>query len=203
MTDNFALFDEPRRPWIDPEALKQKFLALSARLHPDRSHALPEAERTEAGRKFSDLNAAYNCLRDSKERLRHLLQLELGEKPADIQAVPPELMDWHFEIGRLCREADAVIAANAAPASPLVKVAQFERAQAQLDKLNAMRQRINARIDAVSQELAAMNPAWNTTPPGNPERDQILKRLDEIYRLLGYLGRWLNQVQERAVSLSV
>ena len=35
MTDYFNLLSEPRRPWLNPEALKQKFLNLSAEVHPD------------------------------------------------------------------------------------------------------------------------------------------------------------------------
>jgi len=36
MTDYFALLDEPRRPWLDVSSLKQKFLARSSEVHPDR-----------------------------------------------------------------------------------------------------------------------------------------------------------------------
>ena len=36
MADYFALLDEPRRPWLDPEELKAKFHALTATVHPDR-----------------------------------------------------------------------------------------------------------------------------------------------------------------------
>jgi DnaJ-domain-containing protein 1 len=45
VTDYFALLDEPRQPWLDEEALKAKFFALSTSVHPDRVHALPEIER--------------------------------------------------------------------------------------------------------------------------------------------------------------
>jgi hypothetical protein len=39
MQDAFALLNEPRRPWLEAEALKQKFLALSSAVHPDRVSA--------------------------------------------------------------------------------------------------------------------------------------------------------------------
>jgi curved DNA-binding protein CbpA len=200
MTDHFALLQETRRPWIDPDPLKEKFLALSAQFHPDRFHQAPEVERKSAGEHFSAINAAYNCLREPKERLRHLLELELGAKPADIQRVPPELMDAMFEIGRLCQQADAFLAERGKVTSPLLKVQWFERGHEWTEKLNARQQIINARREELSRELAAMNPAWEaagTTRSGLP-----LERLDAIYRLLGYLGRWSEQLQERVVQLS-
>jgi TPR repeat protein len=35
----FALLSEPRRPWLDAEPLKQRFLARSNEVHPDRVHS--------------------------------------------------------------------------------------------------------------------------------------------------------------------
>src|SRR5580698_7398988 len=110
MTDYFALLDEARRPWIEPDPLKEKFLALAAQFHPDRFHESPEAERKAAGERYSALNAAYNCLREPRERLRHLLELELGAKPVDIQRVTAEITEAMFEIGRLCQEVDVFLA---------------------------------------------------------------------------------------------
>src|SRR5437868_15422691 len=107
MTDYFSLLQEPRLPWIDPGRLKQKFLALSAEVHPDRVHNSPAAERTQADERYSQLNTAYNYLREPKDRLRHLLELELGTKPPDIQRVPVALMNELFAVGKLCKETDA------------------------------------------------------------------------------------------------
>jgi hypothetical protein len=56
-SDHFALLNEPRRPWIDPEALKQKFLSLSSQFHPDRFHSVPDTERIAADKRYSDINA--------------------------------------------------------------------------------------------------------------------------------------------------
>jgi curved DNA-binding protein CbpA len=205
MTDNFALLDEPRRPWIDPEALKQKFLALSAQVHPDRVHNAPTVERQAADRRYSELNGAYNCLREPKERLRHLLELEQGTKPADIQNVPTETMDLFFETGRLCKEADAFLGEKARAASPILKAQLFERSHECLGKLLAMQQKINARRDELLAELKTMNPAWESTTNEPAQREPVplpLGRLEEIYRLLGYFGRWRDQIQERSVRLS-
>ena len=43
MTDHFATLGEPRRPWLDAEALKEKFHRLSGTVHPDRVHGADEA----------------------------------------------------------------------------------------------------------------------------------------------------------------
>lgn len=197
MTDHFALLNEARRPWIDPDALKEKFLALSSQFHPDRVHNATAAEREEAGKNYTEINTAYNCLREPKERVRHLLELELGAKPADIQNVPQEVMEAFFEIGHLCKDADAFLVERGSVTSPLLKVKWFERGQEWIERLTAARQKIEARRDELSEELKSMNPAWEA------RRDLPLKRLEEIYRLLGYLARWSQQLQERIVQLTL
>src|SRR6516164_10776349 len=127
MTDNFALLDEPRRPWLDTDALKQKFLGLSASAHPDKIHSAGEAEKSGAAKSFAELNAAYNCLAEPKSRLLHLLQLELGAKPKDVQQIPPALADLFVEVAAACRDSDAFLAEKRKITSPLVQVGFFER----------------------------------------------------------------------------
>src|SRR5204862_2338470 len=76
MTDYFALLGEARRPWLDTEALKAKFLTLTANVHPDRVHKAIPAEKQTAHQLYTELNAAFNCLRGPKTRLLHLFELE-------------------------------------------------------------------------------------------------------------------------------
>jgi hypothetical protein len=49
MTDCFDLLGEPRRPWLDAEALKSRFLLLSAEAHPDRVHGGTDEAKAAAG----------------------------------------------------------------------------------------------------------------------------------------------------------
>ena len=199
MTDYFALFNEPRRPWLDAEALKQKFLALSAQVHPDRVHNLGEAERAAAQDRYTELNTAYNCLRELKDRLQHLLRLELGALPKDIQRIPSDLMDLSLEVGKACREADAFLAEKARATSPLLQVAFFERGQEFADKLQALRQRVNSISARLTDELQQIDAAWQS---GATPRNALLQRLEELSRLFSYFSRWNAQLQERVVRLS-
>ena len=54
--------------------------------------------------RFVALNAAYQVLREPKDRLLHLLELELGAKPTEVQPTSPGAMELFLEVGRLCRE---------------------------------------------------------------------------------------------------
>ena len=129
MTDSFALLHEPRRPWVEPEPLKAKFLALSAEVHPDRVHGASAAERAVAHDRYTALNAAYQCLRESKDRLRHLLELESGTKPTQVHSLSDDTASWATQVSQLCRDVDGFLAARAQVTSPLLKVAMFEQAQ--------------------------------------------------------------------------
>jgi DnaJ-domain-containing protein 1 len=206
MVDYFALFAEPRRPCVDADALKTRFLAFSAEVHPDRVHTASAAERDAAQRRYVELNAAYHCLREPKERLRHLLELERGAKPEVVQNIPPDLMDQFLEVSQLCRAVDAFLQEKRQVNSPLLKVQMFERGLERTDHLNALQQKLNAQREALLEELSALNAAWESAPaPGTSHRPDSLPlaRLEQIYRLLSFLGRWSGQLQERVVQLSM
>lgn len=196
VADYFALLNVPPRPWLDPESLKQTFFTRSAEIHPDRVHQAGVADKHDANRRLAELNAAYQCLREPRERLRHLLELELGAQPSDLTQVPEDLMDLFFAIGKGLRAVDALLVEKSSTTSPLLQVQLFERGQDGLEKLGALRQSIVLRRDTLLAELEPMNAAWDT--PGN----QPLARLQEIWRLLSFYDRWLAQIQERVVKLS-
>jgi DnaJ-domain-containing protein 1 len=203
--DNFALLQQTRQPWLDLDSLKAKFLELSSQMHPDKVHSEGESQRNEAGDRYAELNAAYNCLRHPKERLLHLLQLETGAKPPDIQSLPPGTMDLMMEVGKTCREADQFLAAKSQTTSPLLKVQMFEKGMAWTDKLNQLRQQIDLRREALWAELKSMNDVWTAAPiPGSAGRMSALplERLEEAYRICSYTARWTEQIQERLVQLS-
>jgi curved DNA-binding protein CbpA len=194
--DYFALLSTPRRPWLNLDSLKRNFFTLSAELHPDRIHTAAAAEKHTANKRAAELNAAYQCLREPRERLRHLLELELGAKPSDLTQVPEDLMDLFFAIGKEFRAVDALLVEKIQATSPLLQVQVFERGQDGVEKLGALRQTIAVRRDALLLELEPMNAAWEMSAA------RPLERLQQIWRLLSFYERWLAQIQERLVKLS-
>jgi len=203
MTDYFALLNEPRRPWLDSDFLKQKFLSLSAESHPDRVHNASQAEREAAQQRYTGLNAAYNCLRDHKARLLHLLELECGAKPKDVQNIPAGLMDLFLRVREVCQRADALLAEKAGVTSPLLQVQMFERAQETTEALSKMQQQINSGHERLIGELKNIDAAWSDSGQealGN--RTAALQKLEELYRLFSYFARWSGQIQERILQLS-
>jgi curved DNA-binding protein CbpA len=206
VTDSFALLAEPRRPWLDADALKARFLPLSTAVHPDRVHGASEAEKLAANERYAELNAAFNTLREPRERLLHLLELEAGAKPGDIQRIPPGTMDLFVEIGQTCRDADAFLAKKTTATSPMLKLRIMQEGLEWADKLQALQGRVNARRDELTTELQAMNATWDAAPPiGSPERRAALplERLEQIYRTMSYVARWTEQLTERVVQLAM
>jgi DnaJ-domain-containing protein 1 len=200
MTDNFALLNEPRRPWLDADLLKQKFLALASDAHPDRVHNASESEKAEVTQRYTQLNAAFNCLVEPKLRLLHLLELELGAKPKDIQQIPAVLADLFAEVANSCRSADGFLAEKAKTTSPLVQVQLFEHGQDWVEKLNGLQRKLNELREKLNDELKSLDVRWVSANAA--ARREILPRLEELYRLFGYFNRWNNQIQERVVQLS-
>ncbi len=204
--DAFALLAEPRRPWLDADALKGRFMPLSTAVHPDRVHGASEAEKLAANERYAELNAAFNTLREPRERLLHLLELEAGAKPGDIQRIPPGTMDLFVEIGQTCRDADAFLTKKTTATSPMLKLRIMQEGLDWADKLQALKGRVNTRRDELITELQAMNATWDAAPPiGSPERRAALplERLEQIYRTMSYVARWTEQLTERVVQLAM
>jgi curved DNA-binding protein CbpA len=206
MTDYFALLEEPRRPWIEPDPLKAKFLALSGNAHPDRFHASADAEQQAACARFAELNTAWQCLRDTRDRLLHLIELEYGCKPEGIENVPADFTSMFMEAGQFCQELDRFLLDRSRASSPMLRVQMFTQSMEWTQRVNVVLPRLTTQRAALEGELKAMNPAWETAPPiGHPKRAASLPldKLDQVYRRLSYVSRWIGQLQERVVQLSL
>lgn len=201
MTDFFVLLDETRRPWLDTSELKQKFLTLSTSLHPDRVHSASEVEKENAAKKFTDLNIAYNHLIDPKLRLFHLLELETGTKPKDIQQIPDDLADLFAGVAANCSQIDKFLKDKPQNASPLLAVQWFERVRERMEQLEQLKNKLGVLRGRLDDELKLLDTKWMSSETAG--RKEILPQLERLYRLFGYFNRWNNQIQERIVQIAL
>lgn len=194
MTDYFALLGQKRAPFLDPGALKEIFLRLSSECHPDKSAA---ENRDLAGQKFTEINAAYNCLRDPKTRLAHFLELETGKPPGQVQSMPGGLMDHFAQVAQICGRADSTLRKWQGLSSPVVKAQCFQEALGLSEQISMLQRILQHQRDSLVEELRVL-------PPSGEENDRpaLLARIEEVYSAYSYLSRWSHQLQERFVQLA-
>jgi len=147
--DYFAIFGLPRKLWMERDALEQKYLQLSWKLHPDNFVNATEEERERSLRRSSELNDAYRTLKDSIHRTEYLLKLhgaEIGEEHSGkdrrkgemgASRAPADLLEEVFDLNmqleemRMARasgEDDPALAKSLSDAK-----AKFEGLQAEVD----------------------------------------------------------------------
>ncbi|HEU5070266.1 MAG TPA: hypothetical protein VFV96_07625 [Verrucomicrobiae bacterium] len=203
MTDFFAALAEPRRPWSDPEALKEKFHQLSAQVHPDRVHSAEEADRRAAGSRAAELNAAFQTLREPKSRLQHLLWLERGTKPGDLKTIPEDMVQLFASVGRVLTQTNRLLTERGRAHSPLVKAQLLQTAMPHLEAIAQLQSAVQTRRTTLMTELAALNQSWDMRMTEPAERANALAEVERLYHLFGFIDRWSGQLQERLVQLTL
>ena len=187
--DFFALLGEPRRPWLDPEAVKDTFHRLSRTEHPDQS--------VSESADFARLNQAQATLREPKLRLRHLLELEYPDlKLSGPSGVPVGLADWFVAVHGLLRETDAVLTKKSAATSALTKALLARAEFAVRENVETTLQQLDALHLAATAELRAFDARWTVARPSD-----AAPALHDFYQRFAYLSRWLEQLRERLFQL--
>jgi curved DNA-binding protein CbpA len=202
MTDYFALLQTPRRPWVDVEKLKENFQLLSGRVHPDRLHGADEAARQNATRHYAELNEAYQCLREAKPRLYHLLWLERGKKPGDTNLLPESLMRLFSQVVPLLREADLLMKEKSLSTSAVQRVLVTSKALPCIKRLAAMQDELNGQKEHLDVELRSIDATWSALGPNRPSHETLLG-CEKLYHHLGFLDRWIVQLRERSLELTL
>lgn len=191
MTDYFALLDQPRAPWLDPDSLKEAYHRKTLQTHPDSA----AAESAEGD--FAELNEAHQILQDPKRRLQHLLELE-GQAPASAhQTVPQELQDLFPAIGGLSQRANLFLEKRKGTSNALSRSLLQPQLLELQKETSVLREKLQSLSDSALAELHAVNSRWST---GSPEE---LATLANLYFIFAYLGRWSAQLDELAFQLSL
>ena len=203
MEDHFARFTIPRRPWLDVEKLKQRFHELSTEVHPDQSKNDIVKSKAALEQEFAEVNAAYQSLSNTKTRVRHLIELELGQAPENVQSIPAEMTDWFMEIGSICRKVDAFLTKKEQQDSPMLQAALMGDGIALNDEVAEMHQKLQTELAKIDDSLKALNSDWERLDGVIDGRAPMLPlaKLDALGQRLSFWVKWSAQLGERSSRL--
>lgn len=187
MPDHFAILAQPRRPWLDAEALKDAFHRATAQEHPDVAGG--------SGENAAAINAAYAVLSQPSARLRHLLALEWPDFAPAPAAIPATLADFFGRIATL-RQSSAVLAKKEAAAqSPLARaLLAGDRAALRSDLQTALSE-LEAAEAAALADLRALDASWDQRDTTTPAL------LTTAQQQFSFLAKWQAQLREDLFKL--
>jgi len=189
MPDHFATLEQPRRPWLDTDALKEYFHRASAAWHPD------VAGSGDASR-FAAASAAYSALRDPVWRLRHLLELEAPDQLGRPQAIPPDFADLFMRLAEFRQSLNALQKRQNAAAPGLARALLMDESQAILKRAISLKAQLDAAYDASLSLLRALDADWE------PRAADAAERLAALHQRFAYLSKWRAQIDESLFSLN-
>lgn len=192
-SEPFSVFDLEPAPAVDTAALKERFARATAESHPDRFAQASAPERAEAETRYSTLNRAYQILVDPRARLLALFELSKGQKPSDIQRIPPGTMDLFIEVGRTCQEFDKFLERKRTAGGALERAGLMAEELGLQDALAELRLKLEALGTTLESDLAALDLRWRSG-------DKDLTALEALYRKYSYLSRWRQQLEEREIA---
>ena len=185
--DHFALFDLPRKLWIEMSGLERKFLQLSWKLHPDNFVNAPVEEQERSLKRSSEVNDAYRVLRDPVARVEYLLEIEGARKEGEHkQQAPPELLEEVFELNE---SLDELREAKESGADLAVLKSRLESAEKSFQE----------KLGEVDEQLQVAAQQWDAAldaNAGDNDRKAIMVRLNELLNRRSYIRNLVNNVQK-------
>lgn len=104
--DCFAVLGLPRKLALDLDELERNYLGLCGAVHPDAHGMSGDAFLEASQEKASQVNQAYQVLKDDLSRAEHLLKLAGGPDSSAQRSMPPEILEQQLEWRERIEEAD-------------------------------------------------------------------------------------------------
>lgn len=184
--DYFALFELPKKLWLEMGALEKKFLQLSWKLHPDNFINASSPERELSLKRSSELNDAYRVLRDPVARVEYLLAIEgMRKEGENKQQVPPELLEEVFELNE---SLDELREAKSGGEDTATLKAKLESAQ----------KHFQGKLVEVDGQLRKTAQQWDAAVDASADdaaRKKIMARLNELLNRRSYIRNLVTNVQ--------
>lgn len=183
MSNAFQVFNLEPAAYVDTDALKNRYLTLSAQSHPDSSSAPDPAQ-------FILIQKAYECLSSDRLRLMCLLGVLGEDETKSLINVSQELGDLFMEVATQLAHADSLIKERTQAESNLEKALLEPRILTGIDELQSLQKNLNNRRTSHHSALKELS---------QENREKIKYYVIEF----SYLDRWISQLQEKMFLLAM
>ncbi len=187
--DPFSLLGFPARPALDTDTVRERFRQLSDTLHPDRAGG--DATR------FAALNAACSALTDPVARLRALALLSGAGTANAKRPVPPGFADLFLQAGDLSRRLDDFTRRKTAASSALGRALLADEEMEITESAREFLDQLAAKRSELDAALSHADARWET------DRTELAPQLPELADAFAYLARWVGEIQERLLCLTL
>jgi curved DNA-binding protein CbpA len=186
--DYFTALGLPRAATIDEQTLHRAYTEHSRTAHPD--HGGSEAAAAQ-------INAAYETLRHSEKRLKHLLDLEGPSEASAWRTVPLDesMMRLFSELGKAMQSTTDFLERKRKAASALAKALLAGEEMKHRETLENIGFEIDAGKKAMESGLPTLDLAI-----ANQNAD-AWKQVAMTQARLAYLAKWQAQVRETLLAL--
>lgn len=186
--DAFAIFSIPRRVAIDPAVLQSTYAALSREAHPDHGGSEEKA---------AAVNAAYEALRSSEKRLKHLMDIAAPDEAKAWRTVPLDesMMSVFMELGSALEASAKLLEKKGKATSALTRALLASEEMALRDRLETIGFGIEDKKVAMESGLPALD---ERLAAGD---GSVWKDIAATQARLAYLTKWQTQIRERLLAL--
>lgn len=190
MIDHFAVLGASRRPWLDPERLKERYQQLAFACHPDR-----QASDEKSGN-FSAVTEAYRVLSNPKLRLQHLLSLEAGGANSRKPEITSQLADTFMTTAALVTEVDSFLRKKETATSTLGKSLLLSEAAGLQKRVDLALEQLQQTYDSALEDLKHAGTLWDD------DRTKATAKVETLSQQFAFLDRWIGQLREKQFQLS-
>jgi molecular chaperone HscB len=176
--DYYSLFGVDRTFGLSLEQLERTFYGLQRESHPDRHITSADDRRAQALSESSDINKAYQTLREKYRRAKYLLGL-YGYQVDQQKSVPPGLLMTVMEAQEKLSEIDV-------QTTPHIRARLMEELEPLLERLEQRRETLEEEFERVAREWDQNMHPTTETELSDVEQSQ-LGRITQILAERAYI----------------
>jgi curved DNA-binding protein CbpA len=186
--DCFVVLGLPRAATVDEQALHRAYTEHSRMAHPDHGGSETMA---------AQINAAYEILRHSEKRLKHLLELAAPSEASAWRTVPLDesMMRLFSELGKAMQSTTDFLERKRKAGSALAKALLASEEMKHRETLENIGFEIEAGKGEMEAALPELDSALATQNAG------AWKQVAMTQARLAYLAKWQAQVRETLLAL--